>query len=237
MAQRNRSGGGRRRRGGGDEGPDLFAQHLASVVEKAFTDSAAIATTEATPLQTQPEETPPPLGATSEAAVGLVEIQADEVEAPDAAAATTEDEAPAAEAQEEPLPARMLNEFVYCPRLFYYEHVEGVFVESADTVKGAAVHARVDKGKGELPQGVAAAGQSEAGEASAQLAADETPPASEEPGARNVARTTKKRRGKAAPEEAEEIHSRSVTLGSERLGVIAKMDLVEAFLALSLIHI
>jgi len=45
----------------------------------------------------------------------------------------------------------MLNEFVYCPRLFYYEHVEGVFVESADTVKGAAVHARVDKGKGALP--------------------------------------------------------------------------------------
>src|SRR5437870_11166099 len=25
----------------------------------------------------------------------------------------------------EPLPARMLNEFVYCPRLFYYEFVEG----------------------------------------------------------------------------------------------------------------
>ena len=23
------------------------------------------------------------------------------------------------------LPARMLNEFVYCPRLFYYEWVEG----------------------------------------------------------------------------------------------------------------
>lgn len=35
------------------------------------------------------------------------------------------------------LPARMLNEFVYCPRLFYYEWVEGVFVNSVDTVAGS----------------------------------------------------------------------------------------------------
>ena len=28
------------------------------------------------------------------------------------------------------LPARMLNEFVYCPRLFYYEWVEGVFAHN-----------------------------------------------------------------------------------------------------------
>ena len=33
----------------------------------------------------------------------------------------------------------MLNEFVYCQRLFYYEYVEGVFVESADTLRGSAV--------------------------------------------------------------------------------------------------
>src|SRR5690606_28347969 len=51
----------------------------------------------------------------------------------------------------EPLPARMLNEFVYCPRLFYYEHVEGVFIHNADTRRGAALHKRVDSGKGELP--------------------------------------------------------------------------------------
>jgi CRISPR-associated protein Cas1 len=25
------------------------------------------------------------------------------------------------------LPARMVNEFVYCPRLFFYEFVEGIF--------------------------------------------------------------------------------------------------------------
>ena len=39
----------------------------------------------------------------------------------------------------QPLPARMLNEFVYCPRLFYYEFVEGVFVESADTLRGELI--------------------------------------------------------------------------------------------------
>ena len=54
------------------------------------------------------------------------------------------------------IPARMLNEFVYCPRLFYYEFVESVFVESGDTLRGKALHRRVDSGKGELPP---AAGQ------------------------------------------------------------------------------
>jgi CRISPR-associated protein Cas1 len=108
------------------------------------------------------------------------------------------DDAPKVEQRVESLPARMLNEFVYCPRLFYYEHVEGVFVESADTVKGAAVHARVDKGKGALPQATSASG-----------AGDEAKPAT----------------------DGDEIHSRSVMLGSERLGVVAKMDLVEATLS------
>src|SRR5436309_12786816 len=42
------------------------------------------------------------------------------------------------------LPARMINEFVYCPRLFYYEQVQGAFVESADTLEGSFEHRRVD---------------------------------------------------------------------------------------------
>ncbi len=41
------------------------------------------------------------------------------------------------------LPARMLNEFVYCPRLFFYEWVEGVFAESGDTVEGALRHEKI----------------------------------------------------------------------------------------------
>ena len=43
------------------------------------------------------------------------------------------------------LPARMVNEFVYCPRLFFYEWVEGLFRHSTDTVEGAIQHGRVDK--------------------------------------------------------------------------------------------
>lgn len=83
------------------------------------------------------------------------------------------------------LPARMLNEYQYCPRLAYLEWVQGEWADSADTVEGRNVHRRVDKPAGELP------------------------PAAELP-----------------PEE--KLHARSITLSSNRLGLIAKMDLVEA---------
>ena len=49
------------------------------------------------------------------------------------------------------LPARMINEVTYCPRLFYYEHVEGVFVENRETVEGSIGHRRVDKKEDALP--------------------------------------------------------------------------------------
>src|SRR5947208_9673268 len=84
------------------------------------------------------------------------------------------------------LPARMVNEFTYCPRLFFYEWVEGLFAESVDTIEGAIQHKRVDAKASALP---AAA-----------------------PGATH---------------DGAEIHGRSVTLSSERLRVIAKMDVVE----------
>src|SRR5206468_5134257 len=70
----------------------------------------------------------------------------------------------------EVIPARMLNEFVYCPRLFYYEFVEGVFVESADTLRGAIIHQRVDTGTGGLP---AAKRKADAKKSRAEV---ETPP-------------------------------------------------------------
>ncbi len=89
------------------------------------------------------------------------------------------------------LPTRMLNEYVYCPRLFYLEFVEGIFVHNADTLKGAAQHKRVDAGKGALPS------------------------------------ARKKRAQTEVTERSETIHSRSVSLYSERLGVTAKLDLVE----------
>jgi len=43
------------------------------------------------------------------------------------------------------LPARMCNELVYCPRLFHIEHVQGIFVESSDTIAGTGEHERAAK--------------------------------------------------------------------------------------------
>lgn len=42
-------------------------------------------------------------------------------------------------------PCRGVAEYAYCPRLFYYMTVEGVFVPSHDTEEGARVHKRVDR--------------------------------------------------------------------------------------------
>ncbi|MFW6106988.1 MAG: CRISPR-associated protein Cas4, partial [bacterium] len=49
------------------------------------------------------------------------------------------------------LPARMLNEFVYCPRLFYYEWVEGVFAHNRETTEGSLRHAKLDAKSDALP--------------------------------------------------------------------------------------
>jgi CRISPR-associated protein Cas1 len=49
------------------------------------------------------------------------------------------------------VPARMLNEFVYCPRLFYLEWVEGLWDENADTAAGELAHDRSDRGGGRMP--------------------------------------------------------------------------------------
>lgn len=81
------------------------------------------------------------------------------------------------------MPARMLNEFVYCPRLFYYEWVEGVFAHSVDTVEGSQRHEKLERKEDAL------APAAEAGD--------------------------------------QRVHARSVTLSSDALGLIAKVDLVE----------
>lgn len=82
------------------------------------------------------------------------------------------------------LPARMVNEYQYCPRLAYLEWVQGEWADSSDTVEGRHRHRRVDAPGGSLPEA-------------------------------------------AVAEEGERYHARSVTLSSNRLGLIAKMDLVE----------
>lgn len=88
------------------------------------------------------------------------------------------------------VPARMVNEFVYCPRLAYLMWTQGEWSETGDTVEGRRVHARVDRPSPPLPA-------PEALDA-AELAA------------------------------ADKIVSRSLTLSSATLGVIAKLDIVEA---------
>jgi len=44
-----------------------------------------------------------------------------------------------------PLPVRRLHNFIYCPRLFYYQWVENLFEENADTIAGSHAHRNVDK--------------------------------------------------------------------------------------------
>lgn len=116
------------------------------------------------------------------------------------------------EAEPQQIPARMMNEFVYCQRLFYYEFVEGVFVESVDTLRGGAIHQRVDSGNGALPA------------AKKKSKAEKT--TTEDQSAANGDASTKE--PEAQDTEPETIHSRSVQMGSERLGIVAKMDLVES---------
>ena len=162
-----------------------------------------------TPTEPQPSESPKP----------VVEAQASPVLNPslfqDAnlqipASPETLERKLRAEAEPQQIPARMMNEFVYCQRLFYYEFVEGVFVESADTLRGGAIHQRVDSGNGALPK---AKRKSEADKAKTAEKTAEAELITKKLGAQNA--------------EPETIHSRSVQMGSDRLSIVAKLDLVE----------
>ncbi|HVQ39617.1 MAG TPA: CRISPR-associated endonuclease Cas1 [Pyrinomonadaceae bacterium] len=82
------------------------------------------------------------------------------------------------------LPARMLNEFAYCPRLFYLEYVQQEWNHSADTLEGRFIHRRVDQQAGSVP------------------AADEF-------------------------SEGQRVHARSISIGSDQLGAVAKIDVLE----------
>jgi CRISP-associated protein Cas1 len=80
------------------------------------------------------------------------------------------------------VPARMVNEFAYCPRLFYLEWVQAQFQDNVDTVHGRYVHRAVDTERGRA------------------LGPDEPDPFRD---------------------------ARSVTVSSERFGLIAKADIIE----------
>jgi len=79
------------------------------------------------------------------------------------------------------VPARMLNEYAFCPRLFFLEWVDQLWASSSDTAEGDRLHGRVDAGGGAAP----------------------------------------------LPGEGEVKAARSVELASERLGITAKLDLLE----------
>lgn len=50
------------------------------------------------------------------------------------------------------VPARMVNEYVYCPRLAYIEWVQADFAVNVDVAEGRFRHRRVDQEKGDLPE-------------------------------------------------------------------------------------
>ncbi|MDW8371776.1 MAG: CRISPR-associated endonuclease Cas1 [Geminicoccaceae bacterium] len=84
-----------------------------------------------------------------------------------------------------PLPARMINEFVYCPRLAYLMWVQQEWADTADTVEGRIRHARTETAPRSMPE------------------------------------------PEALEAEAPPFTVRSLELGSDRLGLVAKCDIVE----------
>ncbi len=52
----------------------------------------------------------------------------------------------------EQIPARMINEYTYCPRLFFLEYVQQEWAHNADTLDGRFVHRRVDEERGRVPE-------------------------------------------------------------------------------------
>jgi hypothetical protein len=49
------------------------------------------------------------------------------------------------------VPARMINEALYCERLLYLEWAQGEFADNAFTVEGRVAHKRADQPGGKLP--------------------------------------------------------------------------------------
>lgn len=108
------------------------------------------------------------------------------------------------------LPIRMLNEYAYCPRLFHLMHIEGRWADNVYTIEGKHIHRRVDQLDHVLPEGVATAASTASENAN-------TSPAGAEPDEQ----PSDKAKGDDPP-----VIARSVPLGSDRLGLTAKLDLV-----------
>jgi len=84
------------------------------------------------------------------------------------------------------VPVRMVNEWVYCPRLAWLMWVDGEWADTGDTEAGRRAHVRADTGGGAMPS------------------------------------------AKEAAQEDLAAKARAVTMSSDRLGLIARMDVIEA---------
>ena len=60
---------------------------------------------------------------------------------------------PLAGASPDLVPARMINEALYCERLLYLEWAQGEFADNAFTVEGRVVHKRADQPGGKETRG------------------------------------------------------------------------------------
>ena len=99
------------------------------------------------------------------------------------------------------IPARMLNEFCYCPRLAYLEWVQGEFTDNLDTLQGRFDHRRLDGAETTaLPEPVVRP-CSESSASGSDGSADSIP--------------------------FEPIHARSVLLSAPEEGLIARIDLLD----------
>ncbi len=98
-------------------------------------------------------------------------------------------------------PTRGVAEHAYCPRLFYYMTVEGVFAPSADTEQGKGTHRRVDRPSARAPQPC------------------------EKQKAYGRKTTEKLEQSEGDPDRPQLV--RSLVLTSERLGLTATLDLAE----------
>jgi len=96
------------------------------------------------------------------------------------------------------VPARMLNEFCYCPRLAYLEWVQGEFADNLETLEGRFGHRRVDHpDRREVPEAEKAEGETDSADSG------------------------------GVPDDVEKLHSRSVMLSAPREGLIARIDVLD----------
>ncbi|MDA0285004.1 MAG: CRISPR-associated endonuclease Cas1 [Planctomycetota bacterium] len=125
------------------------------------------------------------------------------------------------------IPARMLNEFAYCPRLSYLEWVQSEWADNLETDQGTFGHRVVDKpSRGAVPEG--GEGQGLRDERQVSASADSKPDhsAAESP-CPSTLDAPPSADAPPSPEPPPSIHARSMTLSAPEEGLIAKLDLLE----------